>query len=71
VRSENVSTYGEKDACWQKTMTGEVFALYNITAQQHPLYRSTVTENTLRQLHLEIPPTPLPQGQVKRFDHEQ
>lgn len=55
---------------WQKTRTGEVFALYNITAKQHPLYRSTVTEKTLRQKHLEIPPTPLPQGQLKKFDHE-
>jgi hypothetical protein len=56
---------------WQKTKTGEAFALYNVTAQQHPLYRSTVSEKTLRQQRLEIPPTPLPQGQTKRFDHEE
>jgi hypothetical protein len=47
---------------WQKTRTGEFFALYNITAVKHPLYRSTVTEKTLRQQCLQIPPTSLPPG---------
>jgi hypothetical protein len=55
---------------WQKTTTGEVFALYNVTAEQHPLYQSTVSENTLRKQHLEIPPTPLPQGKVRRAEYE-
>ncbi len=44
---------------WQKTRRGEAFALYNVTAEQHPLYRSTVSEKTLRKQNLEIPPTPL------------
>lgn len=55
---------------WQKTRSGEVFALYNVTAVKHPLCHSTVSERTLRRENLEIPPTPLPQGGVKRFDHE-
>lgn len=55
---------------WQKTAHGEVFALYTITAEQHPLYRSTVSEKTLHQQHLETPSTPAPQGKLKKFDHE-
>lgn len=29
---------------WQKTSTGEAIALYNVTAAQHPLFQSTVSE---------------------------
>lgn len=48
---------------WQKTLTAGTFALYNITAKQHPLYQSTVSEETLRKHRLQIPPTPPPPGQ--------
>jgi hypothetical protein len=43
---------------WQKTSKGEAIALYNVTAEQHPLYRSTVSEKTLVRENLEVPPTP-------------
>lgn len=43
---------------WQETLDGGAVALYVINAPQHPLYRSTVTEKTLREFHLEVPPTP-------------
>jgi len=52
---------------WQKTSSGETFALYNITAEDHPSFGSTVTEKGLRRLSLQIPHTPLPQGPVKSF----
>jgi hypothetical protein len=45
---------------WQKTPTGEAFALYNITAEKHPLYHSTVSEKTLLKLNLQIPQTRVP-----------
>jgi hypothetical protein len=38
---------------WQKTMNGDVVALYVVNAKQHPLYRSTVTQKTLREHHLD------------------
>jgi hypothetical protein len=44
---------------WQKTGSGDVFALYNITAADHPSHGSTVTEQSLLKLNLEIPLTPL------------
>jgi hypothetical protein len=43
---------------WQKTPSGEVFPLYNVTAKNHPLYHSTVSDQTLRQQNLKIPQTP-------------
>jgi hypothetical protein len=52
---------------WQKTALDEVFALYNITAADHPSLGSTVTEQGLRMLNLRVPWTPLPQGSVKKF----
>jgi len=56
---------------WERTPKGEIFALYNVIAKQHPLYQSTVSEKTLNQQHLQIPQTPLPPpGQLMRFDHE-
>jgi hypothetical protein len=55
---------------WQETRDGRAFALYNVMAEKHPLYRSTVTEKTLRKENLEIPPTPLPRGPSQRFDQE-
>ncbi|MGB2869501.1 MAG: hypothetical protein WBD36_13685 [Bacteroidota bacterium] len=55
---------------WQKTPSGEQFALYNVTAEQHPLYRSTVSEQTLRRENLEIPSTPSPQGEQRPSNDE-
>jgi hypothetical protein len=50
---------------WQETGSGEVFALYDIRAEGHPSFGSTVTEKSLRKLNLEIPKTPPPQAPVK------
>jgi hypothetical protein len=43
---------------WQQIPTGGAIALYNITDRKHPSYGSTVTGNTLRNLNLQVPPTP-------------
>jgi hypothetical protein len=43
---------------WQKTKTGDAIALYNVTAERHPLYQSTVSEKTLIRENLEVPQTP-------------
>jgi phage/plasmid-like protein (TIGR03299 family) len=40
---------------WQETLSGEFLPLFNITAAAHPLYQSTVSEATLRRLHLRFP----------------
>jgi hypothetical protein len=42
---------------WQKAGSGEVFALYNITAAGHPSRGSTVTGRTLEKLNLQVPGT--------------
>lgn len=52
---------------WQKTGWGEVFALYNITAADHPSFGSTVTEKSLQKLDLQVPAAPLPRGPVKNL----
>lgn len=51
---------------WQKNSSGEVFALYNVTAADHPSRGSTVTENGLHKLNLHVPGVPLSQGSVKK-----
>jgi hypothetical protein len=43
-------------AGWQPTPGGKVLGLYNVTAENHRLYRSTVSEKTLLQEHLNVPP---------------
>jgi phage/plasmid-like protein (TIGR03299 family) len=45
---------------WQGEISGELFPLFNITVTDHPLYRSTVSESTLRRLHLRVPRVPSP-----------
>ncbi|MGP8003885.1 MAG: DUF932 domain-containing protein [Smithella sp.] len=45
---------------WQGKISGELFPLFNITALDHPLYKSTVSEVTLRRLHLQVPRIPSP-----------
>lgn len=52
---------------WQKTVSGQVFALYNIIAAGHPFLGSTVTDQTLHKLNLQVPGAPLPLGPVKKF----
>ena len=52
---------GSSDAVfvgWQPTPSGKVFGLYNIIAENHRLYRSTVSEKTLLEEHLNVPPAP-------------
>ncbi len=54
---------GKKEAIfvgWQTTMSGEMFPLYTITVEDHPLYHSTVSEARLRNLQLRVPRTPSP-----------
>jgi hypothetical protein len=50
---------------WQKTPSGKEFALYNVIAKNHPLYHSTVSDQTLRKQNLKIPLTPLFQSNEK------
>jgi hypothetical protein len=50
---------------WQKTGSGEVFALFNITAPGHPALGSTVTDKTLHKLHLHVPDAPIPVGSME------
>lgn len=45
---------------WQRTRSGDLYPLYNVTAQGHPYFGSTVSEKTLRKLNLDVPMTPLP-----------
>ena len=46
---------------WQRALRGDIcFPLYTILRAGHPLYRSTVSENTLRANHFRIPRTPSP-----------
>jgi hypothetical protein len=52
---------------WQKTGSGEVFALYNITAADHPSFGSTLTEKSLQKLNLQVPGAPLPPGLVEKL----
>ena len=45
---------------WQRTLSGDIYPLYNILKSDHPLSKSTVSERTLRAQHLRIPRTPSP-----------
>jgi len=38
---------------WQETLSGTI-ALYNVIEPNHPLYQSTITEDTLRKYNLTI-----------------
>jgi hypothetical protein len=54
---------GDSDAVfmgWQRTSWGELFPLYNITAEGHPSCGSTVTGASLIKMDLQIPQTPIP-----------
>jgi hypothetical protein len=43
---------------WQAMPSGKVVPLYNIVLKNHPLYQSTVSEDTLRKYNLCVPPIP-------------
>jgi len=55
---------------WQKTPSGEDFPLYNVTSKNHPLYHSTVSDQTLNEQNLKIPQTLPPQRNMKRLNAE-
>jgi phage/plasmid-like protein (TIGR03299 family) len=42
---------------WQGSLAGDIFPLYTITVENHPSSFSTVTDVTLRKLHLRTPRT--------------
>jgi hypothetical protein len=74
VAEENKSDRSERDAefiGWQRTTSGVDIALFNVTAEQHPLYHSTVSAQTLRKHNLEIPPLPQQGEQVRRINDEE
>jgi len=49
---------------WQKKLSEDMFPLFNITVAGHPLYQSTVSEATLRRLHLRVPQTTSPYPEI-------
>ena len=62
---EERSSASDSDAVfigWQETLSGDVFALYTITAENHPSYKSTVSEKSLKKMKLRIPKQP---GSIK------
>jgi phage/plasmid-like protein (TIGR03299 family) len=42
---------------WQGSLSGDIFPLYTITAEDHPSCHSTVSDVTLRKMHLRTPRT--------------
>ncbi|HLZ18747.1 MAG TPA: DUF932 domain-containing protein [Smithellaceae bacterium] len=50
---------------WQKKNEEEIFPLFNVTVEDHPLYHSTVSEATLRRLHLRVPQICSPYPETK------
>ena len=49
---------------WQKTRSGNIFPLFNITVADHPSYRSTVSDETLRRMRLRVPLTLSPYPEI-------
>jgi len=47
---------------WQETGSGKAFALHVVTAPNHPLRGSTVSEKSLLKLDLQVPPPQQPPG---------
>ncbi len=68
--NEDESASDAKFIGWQKTSKGELFALYNVTAATHPLFRSTVTEKTLVHNNLQIPQIPGSKNQFREPEEE-
>jgi hypothetical protein len=52
---------------WQKTVSGEMIALYNISLAGHPSYGSTVTDRILHDLKLHIPKRYHRPGKIKNW----
>jgi hypothetical protein len=52
---------------WQRTKSGEVIALYNVTATGHPSHGSTLSDSGLRKLNLKIPRTPVYRGPKRKI----
>jgi phage/plasmid-like protein (TIGR03299 family) len=50
---------------WQNTLSGEIYPLFNITVTGHPLYQSTVSDDTLRRLRLRVPQTLSPYPAIR------
>ena len=50
---------------WQQNLSGEYFPLFNITVAAHPSYQSTVSEATLRILHLRVPIAIAPYPEIR------
>jgi hypothetical protein len=44
---------------WQETLSGDLLALYTVTAAGHPSFGSTLTDRGLNKLNLNVPQTPL------------
>jgi hypothetical protein len=62
---EQPSSVGDAEFLgWQET-SRKPFALFNITHPEHPARGSTVSEETLRELNLDIPKIPLIQLCIK------
>jgi hypothetical protein len=68
MEKDRSSDSGAQFVGWQRTPSGELVALYMVTAAKHPLYRSTVSEQTLRQHHLQIPFMPAPAAKSSDSD---
>ncbi len=49
---------------WQKSATGTIIPLFNITDPRHPSYRSTVSDTTLRSMRLRVPEAQSPYGET-------
>ena len=40
---------------WKQPLSGDIYPIFKITAAKHPLYQSTVSEDTLRKMRLRVP----------------
>jgi len=57
-RDNDLSTEDAVFIGWQPNSVGGVFPLYTVTASGHPSYGSTVADDTLREMNLQVPNTP-------------
>ncbi len=51
-------------AGWQETSRGGSFALYIVTASDHPSRGSTLSREGLQKLDLQVPRTPIPHEEM-------
>jgi phage/plasmid-like protein (TIGR03299 family) len=45
---------------WKQPLSGDIYPIFKITVAKHPLYQSTVSEDTLRKMRLRVPRIPSP-----------